>query len=365
MKKWISIGLTFCFLFQVSCSKKQDRIRPVRKDITEMVFAPGVLEADDQYNLTAQTDGYLITLTLKEGELVSAGQLLGSIDNHESVLNARSAEQLHLIARHNTLPDAPALQQIKANIEAAKVKLKQDQLLEKRYRRLIESNSVSRLEYENARLTAENSWQSLNALLEQYKNQQVLAGQQEVTQRYASAVSQVEKRQNQVRAINAGIIYQKMKQPGDYVRKGDVIAVIGSSKNIYAKLNVDEANMGKLKTNQQTVIRLNTDKSKTYSATINDIYPAFDAASQSFIVKAYFKDSLDFRITGTQLEANIIIKTKENALVIPINYLNYDNKVTLEKGNKQVVIKPGIISNQWVEILNGLNENDVLILNKH
>ena len=34
---------------------------------------------------------------------------------------------------------------------------------------------------------------------------------------------------------------------GDYVRKGDVIAVVGSPNVIYAKLNVDETNMSKLK----------------------------------------------------------------------------------------------------------------------
>jgi multidrug efflux pump subunit AcrA (membrane-fusion protein) len=161
------------------------------------------------------------------------------------------------------------------------------------------------------------------------------------------------------------LIYQKLKQVGDYVRKGDAIAVIGSAKLIYAKLNVDEANMAKLKPGQPTVIQLNTDKSKRYMATVRDILPAFDAASQSFIVRVYFKDPLNFKATGTQLEANIVIRTRKNVLVIPTNYLDYGNKVTLKETHQQVVIKPGVISDQWTEILGGLTEQDILLQNQH
>jgi hypothetical protein len=88
--------------------------------------------------------------------------------------------------------------------------------------------------------------------------------------------------------------------------------------------------------------------------------PAFDTGTQSFIVKAYFTDSLDFRIAGTQLEANIITGTKKNALVIPREYLSYGDKVTL-KNKKVVHVTKGIVSSEWVEITGGINEHDMLI----
>jgi len=365
MKKGIAIGIICCVLQLVSCGKKEDGIHPVRRNITEMVFASGVLEADDQYTLSAEADGYLVDLRIKEGDLVKAGQLLGSIDNHENVINAVSAERLHEIARENASPDAPAFLEIEANIKAARAKLDLDRLQEERYERLMASNSISRLEYENARLNAESARQALNALLEQYRNQLRSARQEEVSQRYKRAVNEVVSGKNQVRAIHAGMIYQKLKQAGDYVRKGDAIAVMGNPKIIYARLNVDETSMAQLKPGQLTMIRLNTDKSKTYAARVRDIFPAFDAASQSFIVKAYFSDRLDFRVTGTQLEANIVIRTRKNVLVIPTSYLDYGNKVTLKKTHQQVIIKPGIISDQWVEILGGLTDQDILIPNQH
>lgn len=355
---------SFALLLTItSCSNHSTEVKPVRKDVSQMVFASGVLEADDQNNLTAQTDGYIIQLDFKEGDHVQAGQLLAVIDNRQNIINATSAVALHSIASSNTLPTAPALQQIQANIAAAKDKLQLDELQAERYRRLYASNSISRLEYETAQLTATSSRENLRALQQQYDNQRINAEQQEVMQRSAKEVNRVVQDQNLLKAIITGRIYEKKKQLGDYVRKGDVIAVIANPRLIYAKLNVDESNMAGVKEGQPVVLRLNTNKAKTYAGTVHEILPSFDAASQSFLIKAWFNDSLDFRITGTQLEGNILVGEKKNALVIPRNYLEYGNKVML-KDKKEKAIQTGIVSTDWVEVLDGLTENDVLILNQ-
>jgi multidrug efflux pump subunit AcrA (membrane-fusion protein) len=348
-------------ILAVSCGKAIKETTPQRKDITEMVFASGILEAEDQYNLTAQTDGYLVKLNFKEGDAVTAGQLLAVIDNNQNIINSQSAAELHNIAESNTHSNAPALLQIRANIEAAQAKYKLDQQQADRYKRLYDEKSVSKLEYENAQLAAVNSKAGVDALQQQYSNQQIIARQQEIAQRSASNVNQVVKEQNLVKAINSGKIYEKKKQLGDYVKKGDVIAVIGNPEIIYAKLNVDETNMAKVHVGQSTVLKLNTNRNRTYNANVHIILPAFDVVSQSFLVKAYFSDSLDFRITGTQLEANIQVGESKHALVIPRAYLGYGNKVTLKKDKKEVVVKTGIISDEWVEILDGINEGEVII----
>lgn len=363
MKTSYRIAFALCVWLLVACGKQASETSPQRKDLTDMTFASGSLEADDQYNLTAQTAGYLIKLNFIEGDTVRAGQLLAVIDNRQNSINAQGAAQLHQITQRNTQAAAPALLQIAANINAAKAKLVLDQNQADRYKRLLVNNSVSTLESENAQLTATNSRASLYALQQQYNNQQIIAHQQEVSQRFASGVSQVVREQNQIKAIQSGRVYQKQKQLGDYVRQGDVLAVIGNPARIYARLSVDETSMAKLKLGEAVIVQLNTNKAKTYRAIVREILPAFDTGSQSFIIKAYFTDNLDFRITGTQVEANIITGKRKNALVIPRNYLNYGDKVTLQSGNKQVVVKTGIVSSEWVEILGGITEKDVLLSN--
>lgn len=364
MKHKYLTGMVASLLILSSCGSKVAETQVCRKDITDLVFAPGMLEADDQYNLTAQTDGYLVKMNFSEGTLVKKGQLLAVIDNDQNVINAQSANRLHGIARENTLPSAPALLQIKANIQGAAEKLKLDQQQAERYQRLYEKNSVSKTEYENARLTLISSQATLGALQEQYQSQEVSALQQEVTQRNASDVNQVISQQNQLKALFAGKVFVKQKRLGDYVRKGDVIATIGNPALIYARLNVDETNMSRLKIGQEILVKLNTNKSKIYKAVLRQILPAFEETSRSFLVKAYFNENPELDIIGTQLEANIVTQTKKNAMVIPALFFGHGNKVTLKEGKKSISVRPGIISTDWVEILSGLKENQTIIIPK-
>jgi len=60
------------------------------------------------------------------------------------------------------------------------------------------------------------------------------------------------------------------------------------------------------------------------------------------------------------VEANIIIQTKKNALVIPRSYLTEDNYViTGDKQKKKVIT--GLKDYQRVEIVSGLNKSDVIL----
>ncbi len=108
------------------------------------------------------------------------------------------------------------------------------------------------------------------------------------------------------------------------------------------------------------VIQLNTDTNQTYDAIVTEILPTFDATSQSFACKATFVNPINFKITSTQLQANIILGVKNKALLIPKNFLQYGNKVLLKNKTFRTV-QTGIISNQWVEITKGLNEQDIII----
>ena len=166
---------------------------------------------------------------------------------------------------------------------------------------------------------------------------------------------------NIVKIVSAGKVYKKVKQVGDFVRRGDVFAIIANENLLYAKLNVDESAIDKIKVGQTVTIQLNTQKSKKYSAIISEILPVFDEPSQSFIVKVQFVEKPDFTVNGTQLEANILIGEKKNALLIPRNYLSFGNKVQLKDAKDLKTVETGIVSTEYVEILNGLSENDILI----
>lgn len=359
--KRISI-ISFCLcLLTMSCGKKTEETKPIRKNVTETVFATGVLEADNTYSLTAQTDGYLAEVNFNEGDIVEKGKVLAVINNKENQFNTESAIALFDIARQNTEPDAPGLAKAKNEIVIAQQNLKQDSLQWIRYKNLLASNSIAKVDYENARLKYQTSRSNHENAKENYRLQKQSADQAVISNKAQKEVHRVMLRNNNIQAIVSGKVYEKRKEKGDFVKTGDVIAVIGDAQDIYAKVNVDESNISKVKVGQSAVVQLNINKQKVYLATVKEIYPAFDENSQSFLCKLRFDDVLDFKITGTQLQANIVIGSQERALLIPRNYLNFDGTVQV-KGEKQTrKVQTNFVSSDWVQITGGIDDNTTLV----
>jgi multidrug efflux pump subunit AcrA (membrane-fusion protein) len=362
MKIFTQLSIPLILLVLISsCARTGKETKPVRKNVTETVFASGVLVPEDNYNLTAQNDGYLIALNFIEGDTFKAGKVLAVIENKQNAINASSAHELLDIAHINAAPDAPAIKQAEANQSLAQKKLAEDELQAERYKKLYESKSVSRLEYENANLALENSKAAFLVSQEIYRQMKLQAEQQLILQKAQTDVNGVLKNQNEIIAVVGGKVYKKMKEIGDYVRRGDVIAVVGDPNNLYVKLSIDESNIAKIKLGQKVIVQLNTNMERNYNAKVTEIYPAFDDQTQSFYCKVRFTDPLDFKISGTQLQGNIVIRDKNNVLVIPKNYLGYGNKVNV-KGKGLIVVETGFVSTEWVEILKGLDENTVITL---
>lgn len=348
-------------LFTSCANENAKEVKPVRKDISEIVFASGSLESDNKYNLTAQTDGNIIKLNLVEGAAVSVNQLVAVIDNKQNIINTSNATEQLKIAQYNNTDNAPLLQQIQANIEAAKEKLSQDIIQEKRYQELYNQSSVTKAELEKMQLSTKTSKANLAALEQQYKSVQQQNKQQYITQSNTVKASAVNQENNMVKIVAAGKVYKKVKQVGDYVRRGDVIAIIANENLLYAKLNVDENSIDKVKVGQSVTVQLNTQKDKKYTGVVSEILPVFDEPSQSFIVKVQFSVKPDFTINGTQLEANILIGEKKNTLLIPRNYVSFGNKVQLKGSDDLKTIETGIVSTEYVEVISGLTEHDILV----
>ena len=358
MKNSLFLLLTLSTL--VSCGTNEEG-KPVVQDIKELVFASGELEWDNSYNLTAQTDGILVNATFDVGNKVTENQIIASIDNKTNENNTASAKDLVVISKENLTDNAPALQQLQQNIKFAESKYQQDKTQAERYKRLYNSQSIAKVEYENMQLAAENSLSQLNALKKQY--QQVL---QQSKQNYINTENQLKNNQvvlgyNKLVVPQKGTIIKKLKFSGDYVKKGDVIAVIADENKVEGVLNVDENSIGKVKIGQTVFVQLNTNKNEVYNAKVSEILAAFDEQTQSFICKVIFDKPLNTSLYGTQLEANILVGEKKNALLIPRNFLGFGNKVMVKGKDEAIIVKTGIVSTEYVEILDGITKEDVLL----
>lgn len=350
----------FFILFLFSCTKKEE-VKPVVQDIKELVFASGDLEWENAYNLTAQSDGILLNADFEVGDKISKGKNVADIDNRSSEVNAEIANEQLAISNENLTPNSPQIQQLEQNIQFAENKYTQDKIQAERYERLYKSQSVAKVEYENMQLTAKNSLSSLNALKKQKLQILQQAEIQKIASKGQAENSRIVRDFNHITATVSGTVIKKLKSKGDYVRKGDIIATIADDQKVEAVLNVDENNIGKIKIGQTVYVKLNTDKNKVYNGKISDILSAFNEQTQSFICKVTFDNTLNASLFGTQLEANVLVGEKKNALLIPRELMGYGNKVNVKGKEQPVIIKSGIVSTDYVEVLSGITKDDVLL----
>lgn len=347
-----------------SCGKQYQETKPIRKNVTETVFASGFLEAEGTYYLTAQTDGYLLEINFDEGDKVNSGQTLAIIDNIENRLNTKGATELFNIAQQNLAPNAPALIRAQNEVNQALQNLRQDSVQWLRYRALQASGSVSLLDLENAQLKFVNSKSTYQSAVENYKLQRQQALQSLINNKTQKELNNTMLKNNEIKAVVKGKVYKKYKQKGDFVKKGDQIAMIGSAELIYAKVSIDESNIGKVKPGQKAFIQLNTNKTKVYDGIVSEILPAFDEGTQSFTCKIQFKDPLDFTIVNTQLQCNINTGFIKNAMLIPRAYLEYGQMVRVKDKKDLVKVKTQIVSNEWVLIQSGISDADIILTEK-
>lgn len=356
---WLALASTVIIVF--SCGKKMEETKPIRKDVTETVFASGILEAKNTYNLTAQADGYLVQVNFEEGDKVAVGKILAVVDNKEAGLNQQGATELYNIAQSNTQSSAPALQQAQNTSNINKQKMELDFANYQRYQKLWANNSTAKIDLDNAEFLYNTAKANYESSLENYRQLLQQANQQLISNKVTKNINAVITTKNQIRAVVEGKVFKRCKQTGDYVKRGETIALIGFSDDIYAKVNVDEGNISKVKVGQQAFIKLNTNKEKIYKAIVSEIYPSFDEETQSFICKLSFTDTLDFTIVNTQLQSNIVVGMAKNALLIPRNYLDFGGYVEIKNKKGKVSVVTKFVSNDWVQVLSGIDENTILV----
>jgi multidrug efflux pump subunit AcrA (membrane-fusion protein) len=353
--------LTILILVILSSCGKSEEIQPINQDIKELVFASGALEWDDSYNLMAQTDGILQNANFEVGDIVAKGKTIGVLDNEINKINAKVAQEQLDISNENITSTAPALMQLEQNIQFAESKYFQDRKQAERYDRLYQQHIGSKVEFENAQLAAKNSLTNLNTLKKQYRVILQQAKQQQIANRGQLESNLVQKNYNTIIVTERGTIIKKLKNNGDYVKRGEIIATIANQSMVEGVLNIDENSIGKVKIGQTVYIKLNTNKNNLLIGKVSEIFSAFDQQTQSFICKIIFNKPIENSIYGTQLEANILVGEKKNALLIPRNYVGYGNKVNVKGKDQAIIIKPGIVSTEYIEVLEGITKDDVLL----
>ena len=343
------------FVMLLSC-KQQQVVKPEMKQLTEAVYASGTLIPENEYKVVAATDGFLESALVKEGDTVKKGQLLFRLTNNDQQAQVHAAAQLVQKTLPVTGSNSPAVMEIENRLAAAKIRLENDRQQYERYKNLYDQNAISASNYEKYMLQYQTTSKEVASLQQQLQQQRLSSAIQLQQANNQLQLASTLKSNGLIKSFSDGIVYDILRQTGDMIYPNQPIALIGSGKMI-AKLLVDEDDFRKVKEGQKVLITMDAYPGKTFSATLCKIYPFLNKVEQSFRVDALFDNELPAKVYGLNIEANIVIKEKVQALVIPRQALMKGDSVLLKEGDKLVAVKitKGVEDKDWVQVTNGLH----------
>ena len=168
---------------------------------------------------------------------------------------------------------------------------------------------------------------------------------------------------NRVVSPADGIVEKQLVATGDYVRVGDPIVQIISTKLLRAHIPFPEHIAAKLKPG--LVIMLTTPTSpKEVRSIINALKPQIVANSRSIDVIADVRDEADWQ-PGASVTGRIILGENVGALTVPEQsvVLRPAGEVVYQVLNNEAVqrvVKTGAVQNGNIEILEGLTGNETI-----
>lgn len=348
----------FIIILISACNKSQEKIQVTTQNISESVYASGVIKSKNQYQVFTTVNGIIKKLLVTEGDTVRKGQAIISVLNESSVLSAANAKLAAQFSELNA--NEYKLNELKSNLDFAESKMKNDSSLYQRQKNLWSSNVGSKNDLDQRELAYKNSMVLYKNAVSKYKDvkrQLDLAAQQSKNNLEISNTLEAD---FTIKSEADGKVYSILKEEGELVSPQSPMAVIGDANEFILELQVDEYDISKIKVGQKIFINLDSYKGKTYEARVEKINPAMNERSRSFKIDASFVSQPKTLYPFLTAEANIVIQTKEKALLIPRSYLIEDSYV-LNENNEKIKVTTGLKDYDKVEILTGLNASDYIL----
>jgi HlyD family secretion protein len=355
MFKVVAITILFAI---VSCTKKEQSIKPTREDIVVSVYASGYIKAASQYQAFSNVSGIIHHVWVQEGDTVQDGQPMFALLNETSKL---SKEYAALAAEYNDYAANQAkLREMEINIDFARNKMQNDSLQWIRQQSLWAQQIGSRNDLEQRELAYKNSKTAFYAASLRYddmkKQLQFLSRQSKKN----LSISQQQLSDYTVKSEINGRVYSILKEKGEMVNPQTPLAVLGSANDFIIELQVDEYDIVKIKNGQKVFVTMDSYKNQVFEAEIVKVFPLMNERSKTFTVDAVFKKMPEVLYPNLTVEANIVVDTKTDVLTIPLNVIG-DSNYVMKKNGERVRIETGLRDYKKSEVLSGITETDELI----
>ncbi|MFN3927038.1 MAG: efflux RND transporter periplasmic adaptor subunit [Pseudanabaenaceae cyanobacterium] len=314
----------------------------------------------------SRIEGRLLELQVNAGDRVQAGQVIARLDDTNPATAVLQSEA-EVLARESEVAQVRAnIRSAQARVEEAKLNVQRSQADADRLSLLAKEGAVPQKTADDAQIALKTARQSLRAA-----EAQVLALQQaaeSAASRVASQRALVRQQQERasyttVTAPIAGVVLQRLTEPGNLLFAGNEIVKLGDLEQIKVMVMVSELEIGKIPLNTPAVVKIPAFPDRTWQGKVSRIAPSADPVSRQLPVEITV-DNADGAIASGQLARVEFTQSQTPRVVVPLSALPERRDqppavFVLEKqGEKAIVrrreVKLGEKRGGRVEILAGL-----------
>ena len=168
-------------------------------------------------------------------------------------------------------------------------------------------------------------------------------------------------------AQNDGFINKLNVREGMFVKPSTEIMSIGQLDTVWVIAEVFERQSGWVKKNHKVKMSLEAFPRKTWHGEVDYIYPILDIKSRTLRVRIRFDNKDHYLKPNMFASLDILSDYKEDTLYIKRESIIRNGQMqrivkALGDGRyKSEVIQTGIESGEYIEVINGLNENDLIV----
>jgi HlyD family secretion protein len=345
-----------------------------RGNLVETVVASGHVETPYRVEVGSQITGAVEEVLVEEGQRVSKGQPLISLESRElkaAVVQAQGAvAQAEARMRQLdelTLPSArEALTQAQANL------LNAQQTFD-RTSHLASDGYATRQALDDAQKTLDVAkTQARTAEFQVYTaspggSDYVMAETQLKQARANLDTAESRLGYATITAPRDGVLITRSVERGTVAQPGKALLVLAPAGDVQLVLQIDERNLGKIALGQKAIASADAYPDQRFPAVITYINPGVDISRASVEVKLTVSDPPDYLRQDMTVSVDIEVAAKNDTLVLPVrsvhDVLSGQPWVLGLKDGRAAKrpVRLGLRGNSHIEILEGLADKDEAI----
>ena len=308
---WVFLGMAL-LLLPVGCSRNSEP--------KGTLFVSGRIDGDT-VDISSKTEGKIEEITAREGDTVTAGQLVARLSSpqDEAQLELQKAEVLNSERRlEEAQAAAPArvaaaeanLAAAQAGLVRAQAELRQAQLDAKRYPPLVRTGALSAqtadLQDTKVRVAIASEDASYKQVVAaQAELRQAKAQMEQISTAKASLAASRAAMQKQeanigdlqIAAPIAGTILTRSAEPGRVIQPGQTILTMVDLQKLYLRGFIPEGDIGKIKVGQKAQVWLDSNPNEAIPAEVIRIDPQAMFTPEN----TYFKEDRVKQVVGVKL----------------------------------------------------------------